>query len=236
MLIIPAVDIRAGQTVRLQQGDPERTLIYGDDPVASARRWVDLGARWLHVVDLDGAFTGRPVHLGLLARICALGVPVQAGGGFRTREDIARGLDAGAARIVVGTAAIALGDELGWWGEQVAVSLDVRDGRIAVRGWTGRLAVDAATMAADLRGNGVTRFIYTDVARDGMLAGPDVEMLRTFVEVVGVPVIAAGGVRSADDLAPLARTGVEGVIIGRALYEGRIDLSAVLAAWSLPAC
>jgi len=234
--VIPAIDIRGGSTVRLLQGDVGRPLIYDDTPLASARRWVGLGAPWLHVVDLDGAFAGRPVHLDLIRDICGCGVPVQAGGGFRTVESIEAALGAGVARVVVGTAARNLGPALRDFGDRVAVSVDVRGDRVAVRGWTEQTAVDATELAAGLRAEGVTRFIYTEIGRDGMLAGPDVVAIRAFVAAAGVPVIAAGGIASEADLAAVAGAGVEGVIVGRALYEGRLDLAAAIRRWSIVQC
>jgi phosphoribosylformimino-5-aminoimidazole carboxamide ribotide isomerase len=228
MLIIPAIDIRGGQAVRLLQGDDARAIAYAGHPVAWAERWVTLGARWLHVVDLDGAFAGRRADVDLLRAICSCGVPVQTGGGFRTPEDIEEALAVGAARVIVGTAAADLAGELGRFGERVAVSLDVRDGKVALRGWTEQTGVDAVELAADLRSKGIRRFIYTDISRDGMLTGPNVAALRSFVQAAGAPVMAAGGIASTDDLVALSGTGVEGAIVGRALYEGRIDLASVV--------
>lgn len=236
MLVIPAVDIRGGRTVCLIQGEVASEVVYGGDPVAWGQRWIAQGARWLHVVDLDGAFAGRPVHLDLLRRICALGVPVQTGGGFRTVEDVDAALMGGAARVILGTAALALAPHLGHVADRVAVSLDVRDGTIAVQGWKEQTPVAAVDLAARLRGYGIRRFIYTDIARDGALRGPNLEALRGFVAAAGVPVIAAGGIASEDDLAAVAETGVEGVIVGRALYEGRIDLASTLTRWSSVPC
>lgn len=236
MLVIPAIDIRAGRVVRLQQGDRRREQIYGDDPVRWAARFRDLGASWLHVVDLDGAFQGRPVHLDAVRRIAALGIPVQLGGGFRTLESIASGLAAGASRIIVGTAARALGEALAVFGEQVAVSLDARGGRVAVEGWERQTGTRIEELAGGLRDQGVRRFIYTDIDRDGMLAGPNLEALAAFVRTAAVPVIAAGGVSGPADLDAAAAAGVEGVIVGRALYEGRLDLRDALARWSAARC
>ncbi|MDQ7842195.1 MAG: 1-(5-phosphoribosyl)-5-[(5-phosphoribosylamino)methylideneamino]imidazole-4-carboxamide isomerase [Armatimonadota bacterium] len=236
MLVIPAIDIRKGRAVRLVQGDASRRLDYGDDPVAWAGRWVASGAPWLHVVDLDGAFAGRPVHLDLLQEICRLGARVQTGGGFRTMDDIEAAFAAGAARVVVGTAAVRLAPRLAALGERVAVSIDVRQGKVALRGWRRQTDTDAAALAAHLRARGIRRFVYTEIARDGALSGPDVEALRRFVSTAGAPVIAAGGVASEEDLEAVARTGVEGVIVGRALYEERIHLDRALGRWGVPAC
>lgn len=228
MLVIPAIDLRHGRCVRLIQGDAGRVITYADDPVPVAVRWVQRGARWLHVVDLDGALAGRPAQLDVVRAIVQqAGVPVQLGGGFRTADDIEAGLAAGAARVIVGTAALQLGDELcGKYGERVAVAVDVKTGRVAVKGWTEVGDLDPITLGRRLAARGISRFVYTDVARDGMLGGPNLAAVRAFMESVGVPVIAAGGIACNDDIRALARLGVEAVIVGRALYEGRVDLSS----------
>lgn len=228
MVVIPAIDLRHGRCVRLIQGDAERVITYADDPTLMAARWVQRGARWLHVVDLDGALAGRPAQLDLVRVIVQqAGVPVQLGGGFRTADDVEAGLATGAARVIVGTAAFQLGEKLtSRYGERVAVAVDVKAGRVAVKGWTEVSDLDPITLGRGLVAQGVGRFVYTDVARDGMLAGPDLTAVHAFMESVGVPVIAAGGIASNDDVTALARLGVEGVIVGRALYEGRVDLSA----------
>lgn len=238
MVIIPAIDVRNGRTVRLVQGDVRQERVYADDPVAVARRWTAEGARWLHVVDLDGAFAGHPVHLDLVRTIAdPADVRVQVGGGFRTVEDIEAGLAAGASRVIVGTSGIALGATLAArFGTRLAVSLDVKDGRVAVQGWTEVTSFDPIAVGRTLASQGVARFILTNVTRDGTLAGPDVDGVRAFTRAVGVPVIAAGGISSNDDVIALAANGVEGVIVGRALYDGRVDLGALLARWRAPAC
>jgi phosphoribosylformimino-5-aminoimidazole carboxamide ribotide isomerase len=225
MMVIPAIDLRGGRCVRLVQGDRSRELLYSDDPVAVARHWAAQGARWLHVVDLDGAFAGRPVHLELIRAItAAASVPVQVGGGFRTPADLGAGLDAGARRIIVGTSAPALAAEASRLGDRVVASVDVKDNQVTEHGWTVQTGRDPITAARTLIDLGFSRLIYTDARRDGTLQGIDAEAVRQFVREVGVPVIAAGGIASQADLAALASTGVEGVIVGRALYEGRIDL------------
>lgn len=233
MLVIPAIDIRGGRTVRLLQGDFSREIPYSNDPVAMARQWARLGAPWLHVVDLDGARTGRPAHLELIRRIAsAVGIPLQVGGGVRTLEDIEAVLATGAVRVVLGTAAARIAAEAAArYGERVAAAVDVRDSRVAVEGWTTVTARDALTVGQELAARGVRRFIYTAIARDGMLTGPDLEEITAFVGAVAMPVIASGGVASDADLALLAQTGVEGVIVGRALYEGRLDLQAAVTRW-----
>lgn len=236
MIIIPAIDIRKGRVVRLLQGDPGREQVYGSDPVGQAERFRDLGAAWLHVVDLDGAFEGRPVHLEVIRAMAGLGVRLQAGGGFRTAESIAAGLAAGASRIVVGTAAMVLGKELAAFGDGVAVALDVRGGRLAVEGWTRQTTLELFAVAARLRRLGIGRFIYTDIERDGTLTGPDLRALAAFVDKVGAPVIVGGGVSGPADLEAVAAAGVEGVIVGRALYEGRLEPAEALARWSGVRC
>lgn len=233
MFIIPAVDIKDGRCVRLVQGNASRQLVYADDPVDVARRWAERGARWLHIVDLDGAFSGRPVHLALIRAISAVAqVPVQLGGGMRTLDDVARAFDAGASRVILGTAAVNLAPQaVRRFGDRIAVSLDVKHGLLTVEGWKASAGDDPITVGRTLAGSGVGRFIYTDVLRDGMLSGPNVEAVRRFVQAVDVPVMAAGGIASDADLDELSRAGVEAAVVGRALYEGWIDLRAASARW-----
>lgn len=233
MLIIPAIDIREGRCVRLLQGEASREVVYADDPVRVALEWSRQGARWLHIIDLDGAFAGRPMHLDLMRSIAAaVEIPIQVGGGFRRVEDIDAALAAGAARVIIGTAAMELAAEAGRrYSDRVVVSLDVRDGKVAVEGWTALSEHDAVTMGRELARRGITRFVYTDIGRDGMLAGPNVSGVRAFVEAVRLPVLAAGGISSEDDIAALLDAGVEGVIVGRALYERQVDLRAAITRW-----
>lgn len=234
MTIYPAIDLLDARAVRLQQGDPARATPFGEDPVAVARGWVDQGAVWLHVVDLDGALLGSPRHLTLIERICrAVAAPVQVGGGLRTLADLDAVFRAGAARAILGTAALdpdILPAALDRFGERVAVALDAQDGLVAIHGWqdTAALAVvDAAQMLATA---GVTRFVYTNIARDGMLGGPDLTGLVSLRAVVSVPVVLSGGIASERDVEAAARAGAEGVIIGRALYDGRLSLRDAMRA------
>ncbi len=237
MEIIPAIDISEGKCVRLLQGDLRRKIVYADDPVAVATRWIGEGARRLHVVDLDGAFAGRSQHLGIIEAIAHLGVAVQVGGGFRTLEDLDVGFARGADRVIIGTAAPGLAEEAAArFGDRIAVSIDAKDGETAVQGWTKGSGFTPVHLALPLVELGVRRFIYTEVARDGMLTGPAVASLQAFVDAVRVPVIAAGGVGSPADVDALRTTGVEGVIIGRALYEGLVDLREMLAGQGGSAC
>lgn len=234
MIVYPAIDLMDGRAVRLRQGDASRRTDVGDDPVALARRWADEGAPWLHVVDLDGAREGAPRHLATIARICAdVAVPVQVGGGLRTLADVRAAFGAGAVRVILGTAAMAgdlLPRALAEFGERIAVALDVRDDRVAIEGWRSTTRVSALDAAARLTEAGAPRLIYTDVARDGMLTGPDLAGLAALIARVGVPVVLSGGVASRADVMAAAAAGAEGIIIGRALYDGRLSLADALRA------
>lgn len=237
MLVIPAIDLRRGRCVRLFQGRPDRETVFSDDPVSVARGWEAKGARWLHVVDLDGAFEGRPVNREAVKAIVeGVRIPVQLGGGLRTWADVEAALALGVKRVVLGTAVIAdphlVRRACRVYGEAVAVSLDVKDGRVAVSGWEVTSEEGALEAAARLREWGVARLIYTDVRRDGTLEGVNLEGIKAVAEAFGLKVIAAGGVSSIEDLRALKRLepwGVEGVIIGRALYTGAVDLEEAIA-------
>ncbi len=230
MTIYPAIDLRQGHCVRLRQGDPDRATVYGDDPVAMARHWLSEGAGALHVVDLDGSLAGLPQQTEIIAAICqAVPVPVQAGGGVRTLDDVERLLAAGAARVVVGTKALSpefLREAVSRFGHRLLPALDCRDGVVAVAGWQASSGVPLAEAAAVVRDCGSTDVLYTDVGRDGMLAGPDLVGLTT-LQAAGLRVIASGGVSSPEDVAALAKAQAAGVIIGRALYDGRVHLKEV---------
>jgi phosphoribosylformimino-5-aminoimidazole carboxamide ribotide isomerase len=234
MLIIPAIDLQSGRAVRLLRGDFARETVYGDDPVAVARHWLGKKASLLHVVDLDGTRAGRPVQLDLVRQIAGV-ASVQVAGGIRTAEDAARVTAAGARRIVIGTAALDVPftrELVERYGERLVVALDTRHGNVAVRGWTeesGRTLVDLAEEL--VRQAGVRRFLHTDVERDGTLTSPNYSSLQALI-ALGIPVIASGGVSSAEDIRRLREIGAEAVIVGRALYEGTIDLEEVMAmAW-----
>lgn len=241
MVLYPAIDIRGGAAVRLVQGDYGRETAFDDDPLDAARRWVGQGARALHVVDLDGARQGRPANLEHLRRICAAAtVPVQAGGGLRSAEAVAEVLEAGADRVVLGTAALsdpALVESLAAeHGERLVVSADARAGRVAVSGWERDVALSPEDMIGDLAGRGVRRFVYTPVEVDGTLEGPGVEGVRSAAEAAHrgrAELIYAGGVASLEDLRGLASlrlAALTGVIVGRALYEGRFTVAQGQAA------
>ena len=237
MIVYPAIDLRGGRCVRLTQGDFGRETVYGDDPVAVARRWAALGAQWLHVVDLDGARAGRPVQAPLVAAICAaVRILVQVGGGLRDAAAVETVLDAGAARVVLGTVAVrepALCARLcRTWPGRVAVGIDARDGLVRVAGWLEGAALQATELARAAARNGAAALVYTDIGRDGTEKGPDLEGTRAVARAAGIPVIASGGVGSVDHVravAALAGDGVAGVIVGRALYSGAVALPDALA-------
>lgn len=240
MLVIPAIDLKEGRCVRLVEGDLSRVTVYGDDPVAMARRWEAEGAEWLHVVDLDGAVAGRPVHAQVVAAICsAVGIPVEVGGGLRGREAVREVLAAGAARAILGTVAVRdpelLAALAGEFPGKIAVGIDAREGEVRVEGWTaGGTATSPSALAARAAAAGAAAIVYTDIARDGTERGPDVEGTRAVATAAaGVPVIASGGVGSAADLrrlSVLGPAGVVGVIVGRALYSGAFSFAEALSA------
>ncbi|HEY7503196.1 MAG TPA: 1-(5-phosphoribosyl)-5-[(5-phosphoribosylamino)methylideneamino]imidazole-4-carboxamide isomerase [Gemmatimonadales bacterium] len=240
MELYPAIDIRSGRVVRLSQGEATRQTVYGDDPAAVAEAFVSAGARWIHLVDLDRAFGEGDNEAALVAvteRVAGR-VRIQAGGGFRTLELLRRGLELGVSRVVVGTAAATDPNFLPAVAakvpaERVAVGIDARDGRVAVRGWTETSSLTAVELARRAVEVGFRTLIYTDIARDGTLQGPDVRgALRLQQE--GAAVIVSGGVASLDDLQRAAEAGLSGAIVGRALYEGRVDLSQALRAAAPP--
>jgi phosphoribosylformimino-5-aminoimidazole carboxamide ribotide isomerase len=237
MIIIPAVDLREGRCVRLREGRSDRETVFGDDPVAMALRWVGLGAARLHVVDLDGAFAGEPRQTALVAKIVAAvaPVPVEVGGGLRAPAAVEAALDTGARWAVVGTRAALdagfLGDVCRRHPGRIIVAVDARGSRVAVKGWTEvseQTVVDVGTRARDA---GAAALLYTDVSRDGMEQGPNVDDTAALARAIDLPVLASGGVATIDDLRRLAvLPGVEGTIVGRALYTGAIDLRDALSA------
>ena len=231
MIVIPAIDLRGGRCVRLFQGDFARETVYGDDPVAMARRWQEAGAPMLHVVDLDGAREGRRVQGATVAAIArALTIPTQTGGGLRRLEEIAAAFDAGVARVVLGTAALEdrpflLAALARWGAERIALGLDARDGLVATRGWEETSATRAVDLARELAALGLRRVVYTDIGRDGTLSAPNYAALRELAGVGDLAIIASGGVARREQLAALAAIpGVEGAIVGRALYTGDVAL------------
>lgn len=244
--LFPAIDLRAGQVVRLAQGDPARQTVYGSDPVETAGRWQAAGADWVHAVNLDGAFSrdGAPgeaveANLAALARITANapGLRVQFGGGLRAAGSVRRVFDLGASRVVLGTAALEDPGLVDWaltayGAERVAVGLDARDGFVRVRGWAEAAPVSAGELGVRLRGQGVAWCIFTDIARDGVSTGVNVAASTALAQATGLRVIGSGGAAGLEDVRAACAAGLAGLIIGRALYEGQIDLQEALAVCS----
>ena len=238
MILYPAIDIRDGKAVRLAQGDYERETAYDDDPVVAARRWAEGGARWLHVVDLDGAKAGEPANLEHVRRIvAAVDVPVQLGGGLRDSKKVEEAISAGVERVVLGTAAVrdpALAEAVASaHGDRVVASIDARSGKVAAEGWTEESDLEVTAAVAALGERGIRRFVYTPVEVDGLMEGPDLASLRRVAQAIDGEVIYSGGVGSIDDLRELTGLGLEnvgGVIVGRALYERRFTVAEGQAA------
>jgi phosphoribosylformimino-5-aminoimidazole carboxamide ribotide isomerase len=231
----PAIDIRGGKCVRLKQGDYGQETVFGDNPTAMARHWVELGAKCLHLVDLDGAREGRPVNLSAVREIVqAVGVPCELGGGIRDEETIRTLLDLGLSRLVIGTLALKQPE---WFREQcrmfpgrLVLGIDARDGMVATEGWLETSATRAVELAGQFAGEPIAAVVYTDIATDGMLAGPNVAEMAAMQRAVEWPVVASGGVTTKADVERLAAVPMAGCIIGRALYEGTITLDEALAA------
>ena len=236
MEVIPAIDLRGGRCVRLYQGDYNRETVFSDDPLEVARRWVKSGARRLHVIDLDGARSGEQSNAEAAYRIAdEAGVPVRLGGGIRSIESARQAIERGIDRVLLGTAAVEdpdllrdLVDELG--PEQVVVTVDARDGKVALNGWTETSQVEAEQLIRDMRGVGVSRYLYTDISRDGTLTGPNFDALDGLTTIPDVKIIAAGGISSVEHLLRLSEIGVESAVVGTAIYTGDIDLGQAVTA------
>lgn len=236
--IIPAIDLKDGRCVRLKQGRAEDVTVYSADPVEMARHWVSEGGTFLHVVDLDGAFGGRPAHTSIVKSIAsAVDVPIEVGGGLRTASDIEELLDAGVARAILGTRACENPDDLAGlvaqFGDRIAVGIDARKGDVQVRGWTRGASVSPVDLAARVDSAGVKTLIYTDTSVDGMLTGPNVEATGEICDAVSCDVIASGGVADATDiraLSALGRPNLAGAIVGKALYEKQVSVKALIDA------
>lgn len=229
MLLYPAIDLMGGQVVRLKQGRASEKTVYSDDPAAVAREWEERGGDWLHIVDLDAAFGGKHANLDKVRAIAAaVSIPVQMGGGMRDEQAIREALEAGVSRVVIGTKAAEDPDFVRravekFGGHRIAVGIDARDGRVAVKGWAETTAIEAGTLAKELAAAGIGALIYTDIATDGMLQGPNLTATAEMVRTASCPVIASGGVSSAADLAALAKIeGLAGAIVGKALFDGLI--------------
>lgn len=233
MEIIPAIDIRGGRCVRLYQGDYDRETVFDEDPVTAALTWYSQGARWLHVVDLDGAVAGEPKNMGVIEQIIREGGPlIELGGGIRQEEVAERLLHQGVSRLILGTAAIENGELVEKlcrrFGEAIAVSLDARAGKIAIHGWQKNTAIDVVQLSRDMADAGVRRFIYTDIRRDGTLTEPNFDMIKGLIAETNVPVIVAGGISRLEHLRRIKELGAEGAIIGKALYTGDINLGEAI--------
>ncbi|NLM37904.1 MAG: 1-(5-phosphoribosyl)-5-[(5-phosphoribosylamino)methylideneamino]imidazole-4-carboxamide isomerase [Firmicutes bacterium] len=238
MIVFPAIDLKDGQCVRLVQGQADRKTVYADQPEEIARRFAREGAAWLHVVDLDGAFSGLSRNLKSIERIAgAVDLPFQVGGGLRSRADVKRILDLGAARVIIGTKAVSapefVKELLAEFGpEKIILGIDARDGRVAVEGWVSTVPLAAEDFGAAMRELGVTTAIFTDISRDGLLTGPNIMATRRMAEKTGLQIIASGGVSSLQDIRELKKleaVGVSGVVIGKALYDGAFSLAEALA-------
>ncbi|MDR3709802.1 MAG: 1-(5-phosphoribosyl)-5-[(5-phosphoribosylamino)methylideneamino]imidazole-4-carboxamide isomerase [Capsulimonadaceae bacterium] len=235
MEIIPAIDLKCGKCVRLTQGRFEHEKQYSDDPLRVARRWLDEGATRLHVVDLDGAREGKPSeeNIAIVRDIVRqIGIPVQIGGGIRSRDTAQRTLEAGIDRIIIGTAAVSdpsIAELFAEFGERIVLGIDATQGKVAVQGWQQATHIRATDFAREMVAKGVRRIIFTDISRDGMLTGPNIPALNDMIDAAGIPVIASGGVGTLKDIRDLAATRAEGVIVGKALYEGTINLTDAIA-------
>ncbi|MDS4028226.1 MAG: 1-(5-phosphoribosyl)-5-[(5-phosphoribosylamino)methylideneamino]imidazole-4-carboxamide isomerase [Candidatus Contendobacter sp.] len=233
MLLIPAIDLKDGKCVRLRQGRMEDSTVFSDDPVAMAERWVKAGARRLHLVDLNGAFAGRPVNAQVIRRIAQTfpDVPIQVGGGIRDEQTVEAYLDVGVQFVIIGTKAVQepgfISDLCAEYPGHIIVGLDAKDGRVAVNGWSKLSKHDVIDLARIFERYGVEAIVYTDISRDGMMQGVNVEATVRLAQAISIPVIASGGVSTLDDVRALCAVeseGIMGVIIGRALYDGAIDL------------
>jgi len=234
MLLIPAIDLKDGKCVRLRQGRMDDETVFADDPMDMAQRWVDAGARRLHLVDLNGAFAGRPVNASVIRRIAEAfpDVPIQVGGGIRDEDTVQLYLDAGVQYVIIGTKAVRaphfVNDLCLEFPGHIIVGLDARDGKVAIDGWSKLSNHDVIDLAQHFQRDGVEAIVYTDISRDGMMEGVNVEATARLAGEISIPVIASGGISSLDDIKALlavADEGIMGAIIGRALYQGRIDLA-----------
>jgi len=237
LLIIPAIDIKGGKCVRLLQGRPEDETVFSDKPVAMAKHWQKEGAKFLHLIDLDGAFGGVPKNLPLIKRIVeSIDIPVELGGGIRTLKDIEHVLDIGLNRVILGTIALKEPDFIESvckdYSEKIAVGIDAKDGMVATDGWLRVSHKSAIEFAIEMQQRGVKTIIYTDIKRDGMLTGPNINTTKKIAQAVDIDVIASGGISSIDDILAvksLEQFGVTGVIIGKALYTGKVSLQEAIA-------
>ena len=233
MKIFPAIDIESGHCVRLKQGKRADLTVYGDDPVKMALKWQELGAKYLHVVDLDGAFKGGGVNTDIIRAMCkAVSIPIEVGGGIRTEEAIKAHLDNGVYRVIIGSKAVAspyfaIQAAKKYGAEHIAVSVDAHGDTVATHGWVDGSCQKVLPFVKTLLDNGVNTIVYTDISRDGMLSGPNMEMMEKLQSLPGIHLIASGGVSSAEDLRSLSKLGVYGAITGKALYEEKVTMEEI---------
>lgn len=233
MIIFPAIDLRGGKCVRLIQGDFDKETVYSDDPKATALKWQAAGAKFLHVVDLDGARAGSPQNLDAIKKILdAVAIPIEVGGGIRTLKDAARLLTLGVRRVILGSVAVEnpalVAEAAQRFGDRVVVGIDARNGFVAVHGWEQSSSVKAVELAKQIVAAGVKTIIYTDISKDGMLSGVNAEAFVELAAESGAQIVASGGVRSIEDIRALKASGVAGVIVGKAIYTGSLDLTAAI--------
>jgi phosphoribosylformimino-5-aminoimidazole carboxamide ribotide isomerase len=237
VIVFPAIDLKDGRCVRLRQGDMAQVTIFNDDPAAQARDFEAAGFEWLHLVDLNGAFTGRSVNtLAIRSIIAAIKIPLQLGGGIRDREAIEHWLSSGVQRVILGTVAVSnptlVAEAARAYPGRIAVGIDARNGKVAVKGWAEEASVSALDLARKFEGAGVAAIIFTDISRDGMMEGANVDSTAALAEAVSIPVIASGGVNGVRDIERLrdCRAPIAGVVVGRALYDGRVSPREAMAA------
>ncbi len=233
MQIYPAIDLKNGQCVRLKQGRFDDVTSYGDDPVQRAKIWEEAGATYIHVVDLDGARTGNSYNLEAIKKIvAAVNVPVQTGGGIRSMRDIEQRIDAGVSRVIIGTAAVnnpeLVKEAVRVYGDKIAVGIDASKGMVATDGWEKISDVPAIELCKKMAEIGVKTVVYTDISKDGMMSGPNIESTKELVEQSGIDIIASGGVSTMSDLEGVESINAQGVIIGKALYQGALDLKEII--------
>ncbi len=235
MLIFPAIDILEGKAVQLSQGKFNTKITYSNDPLSLALKWQEEGAEFLHIVDLDGAKTGKPVNLALIKKIvCALYIPVQLGGGIRNHDSLRMVLEAGIKKAILGSSAAQnpefLKESCSRFGERIVVGIDARRGYVSIRGWQEETTKKAVELAREVEMNGAKTLIYTDIEHNGMLTGCNIDGIKEILGVIGISLIAAGGISTLEDIRRLKKLGLAGVIIGRAFYDGRLTLSSAMEA------
>lgn len=237
MLIIPAIDLRAGKCVRLVEGRLDRETVYSDEPATVAKLWEKMGAEYLHVVDLDGAFTGTPKNLEVISEIIrSVNTPVQIGGGIRDLDTVDKLLELGAARVILGTVAIInpelVGECCRKYGDKIVLGIDARNGKVAIEGWGLTAEKQAVDLGLEMREKGIERIIFTDIWRDGTLKGPNLDAIKEMAQSTNLKIVASGGISTIEDIRSLKEMeslGVEGVIVGKALYAGTLELQEALA-------